>query len=55
MKKMSVNNPKLLHQIKIIKTEDPNALNEESRLVSVHSNSLKLFYVSLSYKFDSDG
>jgi hypothetical protein len=45
---MSINNHKLLHQAKITHTEIAEAINEEDKLLSIHGNSLKLFYVSLS-------
>lgn len=48
IKKMSINNHKLLHQAKVTHTEISDAQNEEDKLLSIHGNSLKLFYVSLS-------
>lgn len=55
LQKMSINNLKLIHQPKVKHTEISDAKNEEDKLLAIHGNSLKLFYVSLSYKFDTEG
>jgi len=55
LQKMSINNLKLIHQPKVKHTEISDAKNEEDKLLAIHGNSLKLFYVSLSYKFYTEG